>query len=56
MKMHDNRIGAGIAGALLLGIAAVELFAASGLAGANVLTALIGIAMLIASAAGLRPE
>jgi hypothetical protein len=56
-SIHEIRAGAGVAGAMLLGIAAIEFFAAPrGPVGANILTALIGIAMLIVSTVGLRSE
>lgn len=54
MKMHNSRIGAGIAGAMLLGIAAIEFSATSAPVAANILTGLVGLALLIASTVGLR--
>jgi hypothetical protein len=53
-RIHNSRIGAGIAGAMLLGIAAIEFFAASAPASASILTALIGSALLFASTVGVR--
>jgi hypothetical protein len=52
--IHSSRIGAGIAGAMLLGIATTEFFAASAPAAANIVTTLVGSAMLIASIVGVR--
>lgn len=53
-RMNDNRIGAGIAGAMLLGIAVIEFFGGGAPAAANFLTGAIGMAMLVASTVGLR--
>jgi hypothetical protein len=52
-KVDNSALGATVAGAMLLGLAAVEFFAASAPAGANLLTAAMGGAMLIAGLAGL---
>jgi hypothetical protein len=54
-RINDTRIGAGIAGLMLLGIAAVEFFAAGAATGGSAVTALAGAALLVAGAAGLRP-
>ena len=54
-KINDTRIGAGIAGLMLLGIAAVEFFAAGASTVASAVTGLAGAALLVAGAAGLRP-
>ena len=54
-RINDTRIGAGIAGLMLLGIAAVEFFAAGASTLASAVTALAGAALLVAGAAGLRP-
>jgi hypothetical protein len=55
-RISDIRIGAGIAGVMLLGIAAIEFFAAGASTGASAVTALAGAALLVAGAAGLRPS
>jgi hypothetical protein len=45
--MSDHRIGAGIAGAMLLGISVIELFwGAAAPAAANALTAVLGLVLL----------
>lgn len=54
-RINDTRIGAGIAGLMLLGIAAVEFFAAGASTVASAVTGLAGAALLVAGAAGLRP-
>ena len=54
-RIDDFRIGAGIAGLMLLGIAAIEFFAAGSATGASAATALAGAALLVAGAAGVRP-
>jgi hypothetical protein len=53
-KIGDTSMGAGIAGAMLLAIAAIEFFAATAPVGATALTALLGLAMLLAGAYGAR--
>jgi hypothetical protein len=55
-RINDTRIGAGIAGLMLLGIAAVEFFAAGASTVASAVTGLAGAALLVAGAAGLRPS
>ncbi|HEX7217784.1 MAG TPA: hypothetical protein VF280_01065 [Burkholderiales bacterium] len=55
-RINDTRIGAGIAGLMLLGIAAVEFFAAGASSVASAVTGLAGAALLVAGAAGLRPS
>ncbi len=55
-RINDTRIGAGIAGLMLLGIAAVEFFAAGASSAARAVTGLAGAALLVAGAAGLRPS
>lgn len=55
-RAHNSRLGAAIAGAILLAVAAIEYFAASAPAGANVLTALMGSALLVAGVAGWRVD
>ena len=54
-RISDTRIGAGIAGVMLLGIAAIEFFAAGASTVASAVTGLAGAALLVAGAAGLRP-
>ena len=54
-RINDTRLGAGIAGLMLLGIAALEFFAAGASTMASAVTALAGGALLVAGAAGLRP-
>ena len=54
-RISDTRIGAGIAGLMLRGIAAIEFFAAGAARGARAVPALAGAALLVAGAAGVRP-
>jgi hypothetical protein len=49
----ESRIGAGIAGGILLAISAIGFFVAGAPQGAGIVIALTGIAMLIAGIAGL---
>jgi hypothetical protein len=55
-RINDTRLGAGIAGLMLLGIAALEFFAAGASSVASAVTGLAGAALLVAGAAGLRPS
>jgi hypothetical protein len=55
MRIHDGRIGAAIAGAMLIALPAIELLTVkSAPATAHVITLLLGVALVFASAAGLR--
>ena len=55
MRLHDARIGAAVAGAMLAALPAIEFLWFDGApAGGDVITLLLGVALLVASAAGLR--
>jgi hypothetical protein len=55
--MSDGRMGAATAGALLIGLPTIELlWTLSAPSGAHIVTVLFGIALVIASVAGMRPD